>query len=431
MIGNIKKVAHKLLDNSPWLNSVIITSYTYLRYLACGARRPKHTTKAQLYDVRNLLPEEWKGAELFFGYYDKPAENRVGYILVNASKIRKTSQLPTVNEKIYVLVIDKNKPDNNPLLCIETYSYNWQQGCRAQWLTDDTFIMNIYDTQFNCYMSKVYSVEKKSEIKQFSMPVQDSYKDEFFLSINYRRIMALRPDYGYRNIPSLNTEELKDVDDDGIWKVDYHTGENDLYLTLRDVVAFQSNQYPEDALHKVNHIMISPDGKKIIFIHRYYSSGKRNDRLLVCDLTTKGMRVLADNQMVSHCIWKDNSSIVAYLRSPEGKDAFYIIDVADGHYEHIDFPLFNKYGDGHPTYNGNLLVADSYQDSALQRHLICHNYSNGITEEIGSFYQAMRYNGECRCDLHPRFSEDGETLYFDAVFTGKRSLYYIKCKELV
>ena len=176
--------------------------------------------------------------------------------------------------------------------------------------------------------------------------------------------------------------------------------------------------------------MISPDGKKVIFIHRYYSSGKRNDRLLVCDLATKKLRVLANNQMVSHCIWKDSNSIVAYLRSPEDKDAFFIIDVTDGNYQHIEYPLFNKYGDGHPTFNGSLLVADSYQDSALQRHLICHDYKTGDTEELGSFYQAMRFNGECRCDLHPRFSADGETLYFDAVFTGKRCLYYMKSKDL-
>ena len=143
MIGKIKKVAHQILDRSPWLNSVIITSYTYVRYLACGARKPRQTTKTQLYAVRDLLPAEWKGAELFFGYYDKPAENRAGYILVNASKTRKTSQLPSSSGKIYVLVIDKNRPDNNPVLSVETSSYNWQQGCRAQWLTDDLFIMNI------------------------------------------------------------------------------------------------------------------------------------------------------------------------------------------------------------------------------------------------------------------------------------------------
>ena len=237
--------------------------------------------------------------------------------------------------------------------------------------------------------------------------------------------MALRPDYGYRNISPLTTSELKDIDNDGIWKVDYNTGESDIYLTLRDVVNFQPGHYPEDALHKVNHLMISPDGKKFLFIHRYYSLGKRNDRLLVCDLATKNLSILANNQMVSHCIWKDNNSIVAYLRSPEGKDAFFVIDVNDGTYQHIEYQLFNKYGDGHPTFNGNLLVADSYQDSALQRHLICHNYNNGITEEIGSFYQAMRFKGECRCDLHPRFSADGETLYFDSVFTGERGLYYL------
>ena len=37
MIKNIKKVAHQILDKNPWLNSVILSSYTYLRYLAFTA----------------------------------------------------------------------------------------------------------------------------------------------------------------------------------------------------------------------------------------------------------------------------------------------------------------------------------------------------------------------------------------------------------
>ncbi len=422
----MKAIAHRILDKMPGLKPAIIDGYTFLRYLVYGLFKPRVTTFYPLYAVKDLLPEAWEDYELFFGYYDKPAENSKGYILVNATKNRKTYDLPSADHSIEVLVVDKQNRGKNPLMRIGTTAYNWQQGCRAQWLDDDLFIMNIFEETSQSYISKVFSVKEKKEVKQFSLPVQDSYKKNYFLSINYRRIMALRPDYGYRNLPVPSESELLDTCNDGIWYNDYQNGENKLFLSLQDILRFQANNYPENAKHAVNHLMISPNGEKFIFIHRYFVKGVRYDRLLVANVLDKYLKLLANTQMVSHCNWLDDEHIIAYLRSPEGKDAYFIISVETGKMEWVDYALFNKYGDGHPSSNGKLIISDSYQDHALQRHLICHDNASGQTMELGSFYQAMRFKGECRCDLHPRFSQNGKTLYFDSVFSGQRGLYFFE-----
>ena len=63
----------------------------------------------------------------------------------------------------------------------------------------------------NSYCARVFSLSENKVVKTSSYPNQDSYKTEFFLSINYGRIMNLRPDYGYRNLPLLTKNEMNNI----------------------------------------------------------------------------------------------------------------------------------------------------------------------------------------------------------------------------
>ena len=396
-----------------------------LKYLRYGIYKSKCISDYQVNDIKSLLPSKWKKAELFFGYYDKPSENRAGYVLVNASLKRRTYKLPKATCSIHVLVVNKNDVGSNPLLDIETFTYNWQQGCRAQWLDDDLFIMNEYDDLRQIYISKVYSVKQGKEIKRFDKPVQDSYHKDYLLSINYQRLLALRPDYCYRNLQMPTKDMLRKIDNDGIWTVDFNTGKSRLLYSLKELAEFEPNDYPKNALHKVNVLMISPNGERFIMIHRYLVDGRRYDRLLLGDKEGNSLKMLANNEMVSHPSWVNNDTSIAYLRSPEGIDAYYYINVDTVTYTKVEIPLFNQYGDGHPSKYGDILISDSGTDDILHRHVIYHNYKVHKSVNIASVYQPVRFRLQCRCDPHPRFSMDGNTVYFDAIFTGRRSMYYI------
>jgi len=50
-------------------------------------------------------------------------------------------------------------------------------------------------------------------------------------------------------------------------------------------------------------------------------------------------------------------------------------------------------------------------------------------QKLGSFYEPLKYYEESRCDLHPRFSRDGNKVFFDSVHIGKRKLCYINLEE--
>ena len=194
-------------------------------------------------------------------------------------------------------------------------------------------------------------------------------------------------------------------------------------------VGFQEEM--KEALHKVNHIMISPDGKRFMFLHRYFINGQRFDRLMVADHKGENLKLLCDDDMVSHCCWLDNHTIIGYLRDKQYGDKFYKVEVNSGEKEILGKGIIDKYGDGHPTVNKGRLLFDTYPDKARMKHLFVFDLERNELEEIGEFYESLSYYNETRCDLHPRFSPAGDKIFFDSVHEGKRQLYWINLREQI
>ncbi|WP_146612971.1 glycosyl transferase [Halomonas sp. SL1] len=378
------------------------------------------TNEDSLYPVKKVGVA---GCETFFGYYDKTPISQSGYVLAHLSE-RSTQLPPSAEQGIYVGVFEAGK-NIEPIMMVETHAYNWQQGARAQWLTNDHFIVNDYSEEANAYISKRYSVEGNELIKTYEFPVQDAFCDSYFLSVNYRRLMALRPDYGYRNLPALSESELKDLWSDGIWYVEMESGDSKLLLSLEAIVNHEFENKFSAALHKVNHVMISPCGEKFLFLHRYYMDDKRSDRLLVSDLSGN-ITTLSSKGMVSHCCWKGEDEIIGYLRGDNEKDAYWCLNVKTAEMTKQDVGVVDQYGDGHPHSTGSFFVTDTYPDKARMQHLFKVGVSNGEVEELGSFFHGFAFKGETRCDLHPRLSPDGTFVFFDSVSSGRRQLCYME-----
>ena len=192
-------------------------------------------------------------------------------------------------------------------------------------------------------------------------PVQDSYKLDYFLSLNYRRLSKIQPDYGYINLPPLSDHEMSNMEEDGIWKV-FFNGSANILIKLSKVINFEYKSIFKKSLHCLNHVMISPDGDKFIFIHRYYFKKVRYDRLFLSCVKNGQISLISDNKMVSHCCWKDNHSIIAFLKGPNGSNAFWIIDINNLTFTQIKSPLLIT--DGHPSVY-DAMVVDSYQISLM------------------------------------------------------------------
>src|SRR5690625_3842901 len=273
----------RTLKKLPILKGIAKKTYSRLIYY-------KHKKTYQKKTFSLLSSYRNNGSSSFFGYYDQSPENSKGQVLACISPTD-TKKNPLANSNIELTVFES---DGSVLVQFPVSTYNWQQGCRAHWLDDDLFIHNDFDFDAKQYVSKVYSIAGKKHIKQFDYPVQDSFGKEFFISLNYQRLMALRPDYGYRNMPALDHSKLTELQNDGLWIINFHTGAVERFISLVTICQLNYDAAFENAKHKVNHVMISPDGSKFFFMHRYLINGQRFDRLILCDSETAHLRLIAN-----------------------------------------------------------------------------------------------------------------------------------------
>ncbi|MFI3283847.1 MAG: glycosyltransferase family 2 protein [Erysipelotrichaceae bacterium] len=346
----------------------------------------------------------------FFGYYDKPCI-AYGHSLthrVNSTKLE-------LNQEIDILV-DKEKVSSSK-------SWNWQQGAMSSWLDENHIIHN--DFSGTHYISKIVNIDTK-EVKIIDFPIYSLAKNKTFaLSLNFNRLAQLRADYGYFN----QKETLNSLDTDGIYYVDLNNNTHSLWLSLREISSFEPEETMKKAIHKVNHIDVSPNSDRAIFLHRWYLNDVKYTRLMMVDISTKTMHVMASNGMVSHMTWVDNDCLFGYLKGNNQFNGYFFIDM-DKTQTMITHPLLVD--DGHPTvYNRRYIVTDAYPDYTCKSKLmLIDTFSNEVTL-LGQFYSGKAYQNTKRCDLHPRFNKEGKGITFDSVCSGKREVYQMNLELLI
>ncbi|SHI16706.1 TolB family protein [Pollutimonas bauzanensis] len=414
--GSMERKIAKFLSQFPVLKSGIKSAYGRLVFI-------RNKTPSRTLSSHRIEPVGDEMLNTFFGYYDKTPVSEDGFLICH-STVHPTDRKPDSRKSLDILVFSGDDL-KLPVLQLKTKVYNWQQGARAHWLDADCFIFNDFDEAGQRYISRVFSLKERKEIRRFDFPVQDSFRRDYFLAINYRRIQALRPDYGYRNIPALNDVEMADLDQDGIWKIDQETGDSALLYSISDVCQTDFEPRFNSAKHKINHVMISPDGERFIFLHRYFVGKRKFDRLFVAGRDGAQLKVLGNYGMVSHCFWAGKGSLIAYMRGPSGKDGYYLIDVDSGAISSFSNGSLDALGDGHPHVHGDWFITDTYPDKSRMQHLLKADFATGEVVELGQFFQGFKFGGETRCDLHPRVSPDGRKVFFDSVFSGKRKLYML------
>lgn len=406
------------LSKVPFVKAVIKKIYQYISLILY---RKKYTFKSH-YDLSSI---ELLSHENFFGYYDKsPISCDNQFILLHEASYG-TKQKPQKSKPLYIVAYDiKSMSIVNRW---ETHAYNWQQGAKTQWLTNESFIFNFYDNEKGEYCSFLTNVVTNESVK-LPFSIYDCHGVDYALTLNYDRLMILRPDYGYRNKTRLTQDELNRLDDDGIFFCDLVGKSQKLLISLSRIVQVSPNSMMDESYHKVNHIMISPDGKHFMFLHRYYFKGRRFDRLFISDVTGKDLTLLSNNEMISHCFWLNETELIGYLKGSNG-NKYYKLNIHSGTEEIIGEGIIDKFGDGHPSIFKDKMVFDTYPDKSRMKHLYLFDLKTETLTELGEFYESMKYYGETRCDLHPRFSCDGKKIFIDSVHSGMRSMYWINMDD--
>lgn len=409
------------LSKMPMVKKYAKIGYSHINYLFFGKKK-KIDTQFNIISVSDDYPET------FFGYYDKSPLNYDGNYLVFHASTYPTNSVPHSNHQIQVLLKDLT----NDTIAAEFNSsaYNWQQGAKLQWLDNNHFIFNDYDTKHRRYVSNIVSTSDNGIERKIDYPVYDTHKN-IAVSLNFDRLALLRPDYGYRNRKHEKDIDLFDLKNDGIYFVDLKSNSQRLLISLADLVSIDYTKQNNNILHKVNHIMISPLGDRFVFLHRYFINGVKFDRLVLSNIEGTQIKILSDHEMVSHYFWKDNHKIISFMRRFGEGDKYYEIDIDTGNILPIGRGIIDKYGDGHTSIWKDLLLFDTYPNKTRMKKLFVYNLVSGELLKIGEFFEPFRYNGETRCDLHPRWAPDGKSIFIDSVHSGKRKLYQINISPII
>lgn len=416
------------LNKYPGIKKYIKRGYQLVMY----SLSPKIKSEG---DIIRVSPND-PNNEYFFGYYDKSPWDATGRYML-CMRAKDTWREPDPKGEAEILLFDLNLDANDNNYCrvlAKTHTWNVQQGCMVQWLGPDYSSKIIYnDLRNGKYCSVILEVTSGKE-RVLPMPVYTVSADgKIALSLDFSRLHSLRLGYGYAALP----EKTKDVslpNETCIWKMNLETGEDVPLLKYTDFASFEPRpeMLVEGSVHKVNHLMLSPNGKRFMVLYRWFVGQRKYTRLITCNVDGTDMYVLSDDDMVSHCYWKNDEEIIAFENKHHGGAGFYLMKDKTQEYTHIWPQLSN---DGHPSYcptDNSLVVFDTYpsrsrvQEVKLGRD---NDTKGDSVKVIARVFSPFKYDNDTRCDLHPRWSRDGKKVCFDSVFEGHRGLYVVNVEN--
>lgn len=418
------------LNKVPGVKKVIKRFYQRIMY----AISPKIKSDGDIVRVSPADPAH----EYFFGYYDKsPWDITDRYMLCIRANDTWSDVSP--KEKADILLIDTtlSEEDADRVRKIaETRSWNVQQSCMLQWMGPDFSSRILFnDCRGGKYVSVIKELDNGAE-RIIPAPVYTVSTDgNTALTLDFSRLYNLRPGYGYYNIPE-KTKGISLPDATAVWKINMQTGEIKDILTYKDFATFQPRpeMQAKDSVHKINHLMLNPRGDRCMVLYRWFVGERKYTRLVTFDTSDgKNMYVLSDDDMVSHCCWKDNEHILAFENKKAGGLGYYLMKDKTQEYIHCWPPLSN---DGHPSYSPDrsLIVTDTYPDRARVAEI---KIMDGTDEKkcdvkvIARVFAPFKYDNDTRCDLHPRWSHRGDDICFDGSFEGYRGLYVVNTSSQI
>lgn len=393
----------------------------------------------------------------WFGCYDKTPWSPDGRHLL-AMESSFADRMPRPGDRIRLGLIDAGGSGRFEPFA-ETQAWCWQTGCMLQWLPGTARTVTYNVREEGRFAAVVHNLDSGAR-RVLPRPVFCLTPDgRTALSLNFARLARYRPGYGYEGVADPFANELA-PDGDGVWRMDIDTGESRLVLSLAALSAMRHTAEMDGVAHRVNHIQINTDGTRFAVLHRYM---RRQGSGLLTRMVTAGLDgaqpwLLHDNRMASHYDWRDANSLLVWARqpgtTPENPHHAYLLltDLTDA-YELVGEGLFPE-GDGHCSYSPDRrwVITDSYprpleaaesrraveqakggtsagssavscSPAPLFRTLMLYHPAENRRVDIGRFLAPPPYEGDIRCDLHPRWSRDGAKVCFDSVHEGTRQMY--------
>ena len=369
----------------------------------------------------------------WFAYYDKwQIDPTCRYAL--GMEVNFEHRSPTADDTITTGLIDMANGDTWTEIA-ETRAWCWQQGCMLQWVPGSETDIIWNDREGDTFISRIHNVQT-GHTRTLPQAIYTLSPDgKTAIGADFRRINHMRPGYGYAGIPDPN-HEVRAPGDAGIYTVDLETGDSNLIVTIAEVAEIP---YPHgntsEARHYFNHLLFNTDGTRFIFLHRWrFREGGFQTRMLTADTDGSNIHVVDDYGKMSHFIWRDPHTILGWAYHPSHQNKFYLYnDLTDDEPKVMGPDVMTV--NGHCTYlPGNAWILNDTYPSKNSRNQVPYLYhvETGKRTDLGIFPSPEPYTGEWRCDLHPRYSPDGQFVIIDSAHEGNgRQLYRIEIGDII
>jgi hypothetical protein len=379
-------------------------------------------------------------AHHWFGYYDKfqfDPTNR----FVLSGQVAFEHRTPRPDDVIKVGMVDTANGDEW-LELGESRAWGWQQGCMLQWRpgTKSEILWN--DRDGDRYVCRLLDVETRKR-RALPSPVYTVSADgSFGLAADFARIQVMRPGYGYVGLADSHADDLAPKDS-GVFRVNLDGGEPKLILSLADIARIpHQGVVLEKRWHYFNHLLIAPDSKRFIVLHRWRSrhqetgmpTGGFSTRMITANVDGSDVYVLDPSGHTSHFIWRDPEHVCMWTRPQGKKAAFYLFRDRTRDVEVVGEGVMRH--NGHNTYvpgtDNAWILNDTYPGKDRKQRPYLYHVPSQCRVELGAFLSPRVYTGEWRCDTHPRSSRDGRRVCIDSPHLGGgRQLHLIDVSKII
>jgi len=375
----------------------------------------------------------------WFGYYDKfefDPTNR--YVLSN--EVDFEHRTPTAGDVINVGMVDLH--DNDKWIELgQSNAWGWQQGCMLQWRPGTASEVVWNDREGDRFVCRVLDVGTRKQ-RTLPSPIYTLSPDgSFALSADFARIQRMRPGYGYVGLPDPYADEIAPRES-GVFSVNMNTGERKLILSLDDIskIPFQGESIA-DHWHWFNHLLINPDGTRFVALNRFRPRDPKTGepqgktwktRMVTGNVDGTDISILKLSGLISHFVWKDAESLCMWTQPEGAPKGFYVVNSRTSACQLIGgvkMPV-----DGHNTYvpqHPGWILCDAYPNKKREQVPYLYHEPTDQRIDLGAFYSPPPYQGEWRCDTHPRASRDGRSVVIDSPHGHGRQLYLLDISKIV
>lgn len=396
------------LTRFPRLKSVVETAYQRVSYHALADSDFEYEVHndAELYSASEWADIPNYEREYFVGFYDVcPWNESKTQYLVHAIN----------DDAVSITALGEGEATK----IAKTNAWNYQQGSRTQWHPTRSDVVLYNDIEEDSVVAKMIGTD--GEIRQmYSWPIQAvSPTGTEYISINYQRLDRNSPGYGYG---TDDNSSLASPDTDGVIRTKFDNSA-EVLISFSDLMSSAGSNISHRK-HYIHHVLYAPDGDHFVFLHRWKDGEKRNTRLIVSDNNGDWTELLA-HPNISHFCWLDAERLFMWGGSEEYGRGYHIINIESGEVTYV--PALEGYGDGHPSLSpdGNWIVTDTYPDRTRRRTLWLYHLDSGRLIKLGEFLAPFEFDGKYRCDLHPRWGQDGRFVSVDSAHEGFRHSYVL------